>query len=292
MMDRLQLELLERPLDPRRVATMRRGSQTIAFLEGHDLIRQANEVFGYGRWGFELLSPPWCAEQGEQGPNKTPYQVWAAHGRLTVEGCPPMSDIGTNVRQGTGADGLEMAIKGAATDALKRCLKNYGDQFGLVLYDKDVPPAAVLAAYEAWHRGEPHHLATPAGNPEGSIPGERAVESGGTKPAGRVTESGSTKPPGRAIESESAIPGEQAINPEGTSDGECAPATIPQWKIDFNDMRAARKVSTKYVCMVLKVGDSLPPSALWDYIHEWVNRPGNSMARLIDEAAKLAEGAR
>lgn len=34
-----------------------------------------------------------------------------------------------------------MAVKGAVTDGLKRCLKNYGVQFGLGLYAGDVPSA-------------------------------------------------------------------------------------------------------------------------------------------------------
>lgn len=125
---------LEKALDPSKISVMQGG---IRYLEAHDVIRTANEIFGFGGWGFELACQPWVVEAGVQGQKQTPYEVWAVLGKLTVEGCPPITDIGTNTRSGTGSAGLEMAIKGAASDAIKRCLRLYGDRFGLVLYDKD-----------------------------------------------------------------------------------------------------------------------------------------------------------
>lgn len=129
---------LRGPLDPRRVITGTSGPLTgVRYLEGHDCIYWANEIFGFGEWSFELVGQPWVLESGEQGAKGTAYEVWAAVGRLTAGGVT-FQDIGTNVRQGGGSGGLEMAIKGAVTDAMKRCLRNYGNQFGLVLYDKRV----------------------------------------------------------------------------------------------------------------------------------------------------------
>lgn len=128
---------LAQPLDPKRVTVGNNGPlRGIKYLEGEDVIRTANRIFGYGGWGFELEGQPWVVEKGEQGNNNTPYEVWAAHGRLTVSGGACFADVGTCVRQGAGSGGLEMAIKGAVTDCMKRCLRNYGDQFGLILYDK------------------------------------------------------------------------------------------------------------------------------------------------------------
>ena len=105
------------------------------YLTGQDVIETANRIFGYGAWGFELITPPICLEREDR------YEVWGAHGVLHVEGGGSFSDFGTCVRNGKGPSGLEMAIKGAVTDCVKRCLRNYGDQFGLVLYEKGLTMA-------------------------------------------------------------------------------------------------------------------------------------------------------
>lgn len=147
---------LDKALDPKRITTFQSGPQKgVRYLEGEDVIRTANRIFGYGGWGYRLVSPPVCVEEGEQGQNNTLYQVWTAHVEVTVDGCPPVSDLGTNTRQGKGAAALEMAIKGAVTDGIKRCLKTYGDQFGLVLYDKDVSVADLNREYRAEHGDSP-----------------------------------------------------------------------------------------------------------------------------------------
>ena len=105
------------------------------YLTGQDVIETANRIFGYGGWGFELITPPICIEKEGN------YEVWGAHGVLRIDGGGSFSDFGTCVRNGRGAPGLEMAIKGAVTDCVKRCLRNYGDQFGLVLYEKGLTMA-------------------------------------------------------------------------------------------------------------------------------------------------------
>ena len=141
------LEELAKPLDPKRITVGQNGPlRGIKYLEGEDVIRTANHIFGYGGWSFELLSQPWIVEKGEQGDKHTPYEVWAAHGRLTVADAH-FADVGTCVRQGLGSGGLEMAIKGAVTDCVKRCLRNMGDQFGLILYDKTADMAGIAADF-------------------------------------------------------------------------------------------------------------------------------------------------
>lgn len=127
---------LSQPLDPHRVTIMPDGpAKGSKYLTGQDVIETANRIFGYGAWGFELITPPICLEREDR------YEVWGAHGVLHVEGGGSFSDFGTCVRNGKGPSGLEMAIKGAVTDCVKRCLRNYGDQFGLVLYEKGLTMA-------------------------------------------------------------------------------------------------------------------------------------------------------
>jgi hypothetical protein len=147
MLSEQALEELAKPLDPKRITVGQNGPlRGIKYLEGEDVIRTANHIFGYGGWSFELLAQPWIVEKGEQGNNHTLYEVWAAHGRLTVSDAH-FADVGTCVRQGAGSGGLEMAIKGAVTDCVKRCLRNMGDQFGLILYDKTADMAGIAADF-------------------------------------------------------------------------------------------------------------------------------------------------
>ena len=46
---------LERPIDPALVSHRRgRGGKTFSYIEGHVAIAEANRVFGFGGWGYEL----------------------------------------------------------------------------------------------------------------------------------------------------------------------------------------------------------------------------------------------
>ncbi len=47
-----QIELLNQPLDAKRVKHRPGGGNTqLSYLEGHDVINMANQIFGYGQWG-------------------------------------------------------------------------------------------------------------------------------------------------------------------------------------------------------------------------------------------------
>ena len=46
---------LERPLDPALVSHRKgRGGKTFSYIEGHVAISEANRVFGFGGWAYEL----------------------------------------------------------------------------------------------------------------------------------------------------------------------------------------------------------------------------------------------
>lgn len=149
------LTALAAPLDPSRVAVLQDGpAKGTPYMIGHDIIEALNRIFGYGEWGFSA-GTPWCIEQGPpKTDGKRSYELWGVLGKLTVRGGLGFSEVGTCVRNGDGHPGLDMAIKGAATDALKRCARNYGDQFGLVLYDKGTTGAALRAEYDEWSRAQ------------------------------------------------------------------------------------------------------------------------------------------
>lgn len=140
---------LRRPLDPDSISTLRDGPAAgTHYLEAVIVEYAANRIFGPGNWAFRLVGQPW--RETEEKRDGTPQIVWCALGELEVRGALVFRDLGTNQQSGPGAPAMEMSIKGAVTDAMKRCLKHYGDQFGLVLYDKAISMQQMQAEFAAF----------------------------------------------------------------------------------------------------------------------------------------------
>ena len=68
-------------------------------------------------------------------------RAYAATVRVTVPGSPSRTDVGFHAVAEETAEGYETAYKGAVTDALKRALRGYGEQFGNSLYGDAAPGA-------------------------------------------------------------------------------------------------------------------------------------------------------
>ncbi len=116
------------------------GGKMLDYLEGWWVKQNANRIFGIGNWSYEAL---WETmkhvelPKNRKGKDSGLYTIFV---KLTVkiDGKDIVrTDIGST--QYHGADNKEMAIKGSVTDALKRCFASFGEQFGLLLYDKDSP---------------------------------------------------------------------------------------------------------------------------------------------------------
>ncbi|HEX2911590.1 MAG TPA: RAD52 family DNA repair protein [Chloroflexia bacterium] len=137
-----QIAQLDQPLDPRRVKHRQGGGGVqLAYLKGHDVIDTANHIFGYGNWGYDLLSVDLNNIPGENG--EVIGGFYSARVRLTVANCVPITEEGVcAIQEGRNPrakiDAHDMARKGAITDALKRALRCFGDQFGNSLYDTDL----------------------------------------------------------------------------------------------------------------------------------------------------------
>jgi DNA repair and recombination protein RAD52 len=109
------------------------------YLPGWFVIDQANRIFGHDRWNYEVTDFQFVGEN-EKG-NKL---VYLARVRVTVvdedgDVIASREDVGMgdqkNKREILDAHGN--AAKAAVTDALKRALRGFGNQFGNPLYDPD-----------------------------------------------------------------------------------------------------------------------------------------------------------
>lgn len=108
------------------------------YLEGWHVINEANRIFGYGGWSYtiDMQQADMRAAKDKNG-NEQWQAAYVCICTVIVDGVT-RQDIG----YGSGfakmaGDAIEGATKEAATDALKRALRTFGNQFGLALYDKD-----------------------------------------------------------------------------------------------------------------------------------------------------------
>lgn len=131
------LARLAAELDPSKVATVAvGGGRSAPYLEGWYVISAANGIFGFDGWSYELreVEPrgSWVIQRRGVDVTVTLYQA-----RVTVTAMGVIrTDVGTGIAENETADAHSTAVKGAATDALKRALRTFGAQFGNELYDK------------------------------------------------------------------------------------------------------------------------------------------------------------
>ena len=135
---------LEQPLDPALVSQRQgRANRWYDYIEGHTVIDQANRIFGYGGWGYELVGDVSLRRIEKVDVSTGELRVTFAYSapvRVSVNGAPSRTDIGFHIVTEDTPEGHDTACKGAVTDGLKRALRSFGDRFGNGLYG-DQPAA-------------------------------------------------------------------------------------------------------------------------------------------------------
>ncbi len=135
-----QLEQLKNDLDPNRIKSRQKGDINLSYLEGFDIIDTANKVFGYGNWSYTVSSINQVSSEQNQNQNhvicyKAVVQVLVYNDSHTLKVQREDVGFGTGISK-TLADAHEGGAKEAVTDAIKRCLRSFGNQFGNSLYSK------------------------------------------------------------------------------------------------------------------------------------------------------------
>lgn len=139
-----QVAALAAPLDRANVRQREQGRGKVNYLEGWQLIAEANRIFGFDGWQRQTIAVR-CVAQAERTIGRDQKPGWGvtytARVRVTVTagGLPPLVREGTGAGHGIDTDlgqAHESAIKEAETDAMKRALMTFGNPFGLALYDK------------------------------------------------------------------------------------------------------------------------------------------------------------
>ena len=126
-----QVELLNEPILAKNVKERdgnKAGTFQLAYVEGWHVINEANRIFGFDGWSSETIYSLCVADNNES-------VTYIAKVKVTV---------GNLFREGTGAghgrfgsigEKHESSIKEAETDARKRAFMQFGNQFGLSLYN-------------------------------------------------------------------------------------------------------------------------------------------------------------
>ena len=138
-----QVAALSAPLDRANVRQREQGRGSVSYLEGWQVISEANRIFGFDGWQRSTLISR-CVAEHERPVGRDRKSGWGvtyiARVRITIT-----AGQRTLIREGSGAGhgidldlGLahESALKEAETDATKRALMTFGNPFGLALYDK------------------------------------------------------------------------------------------------------------------------------------------------------------
>jgi len=141
MFNQEQLQLLNQELDNSRVKTRSKGNIQLSYLEGHDIINTANKIFGFGNWSYSVTSLEVVSHEVNQNQNnvvcyKAVVKVEVYNQDHTLHISREDVGFGTGIAK-TLADSHEGGAKESITDAVKRCMKSYGNQLGLSLYNKD-----------------------------------------------------------------------------------------------------------------------------------------------------------
>jgi DNA repair and recombination protein RAD52 len=132
-----QIEALSQPLDMHLIRHRKgAGGRMLAYVAGKTDIDTANRIFGFGGWGTKVIarSRETCMD-GKKGE----MTFYTCDIELSVVGAAfpfPGDGVGI-VNDPYTIEMHEKARKDAYTDALKRALRHYGDQFALCLYDPD-----------------------------------------------------------------------------------------------------------------------------------------------------------
>ena len=134
---------LGQPLEPSLVSQRKgRAGRNFPYLKGHVAIDQANEVFGFGGWGYEPVGDVTLRQIETVDPRTGEVKrihAYSATVRVTVPGASPRSDVGFHTVADESGEGHETAFKGAVTDGLKRALRSFGDRFGNGLHGDQTP---------------------------------------------------------------------------------------------------------------------------------------------------------
>lgn len=169
MFNEKQVQVLSYDLDPSRIKKRDKGNISLSYLEGFDIIDTANKIFGFGNWNYSVSTLEHVSQETNQ--NQNLVICYKAIVSVTVYDLHHSKHVSReDVGFGTGvskllADAHEGGAKEAVTDALKRCFRSFGNQYGNSLYGKsqsygNQPPAQLKPPKQLHNNSAPQDYAS------------------------------------------------------------------------------------------------------------------------------------
>jgi len=156
----LQYEKLAGPLNATRIAKRSQGGKQLSYLESWDVRAHLIRMFGYGGFDLDMIDYTHVATREYTSSGDTPKPmvevIYTARMSLMIRAADGFELCHyTEAAAGSASGPASMlgehhdnALKTAASDAMKRCAMNLGNQFGLSLYDngstRDVVKATLV----------------------------------------------------------------------------------------------------------------------------------------------------
>ncbi|EPZ33873.1 hypothetical protein ROZALSC1DRAFT_28620 [Rozella allomycis CSF55] len=128
--------LLDLPLSKEHVSFKNApGGNNVGYIEGWRSIKLANDIFGFNGWSSSILDLTVDFIDEKEGKFSVGVSCLV---RIFLKDGSFHDDIGYGNAENMRSKGLaiEKAKKEACTDAVKRCLRNFGQSLGNCLYDK------------------------------------------------------------------------------------------------------------------------------------------------------------
>lgn len=128
-----QIDALKAKLPDALVSVRDGRGGRVPYMEGNVATNQANEIFGFGEWSMTVTTPPQAVPCGQYvgngGEAKARVLYWCAV-QVVALGVTH-EDVGSVAADdAANPDEIDKAIKGCVTDAMKRALRHFGEQFG------------------------------------------------------------------------------------------------------------------------------------------------------------------
>lgn len=191
-----QLAQILKGINPVRV---NRDPKGMSYVEAYEIRAHLTRIFGPLRWDEVISDQRLVFEAASEGEKPRWTVCWYAHCTLTIRSTSGKV-LATYGEGATGdaqnfpsrSDAHDMAVKTAASQALKRCAMNLGDQFGLSLYSKGSTRPLVQRTL-VWDPTEQAPAAEPDAHITAPLAPESAPENG--ESAREVTSPPASKAP-------------------------------------------------------------------------------------------------
>ena len=148
MFNEKQTQALSYDIDKSRIKSRSKGTISLSYLEGFDIIETANRIFGFGSWSYGITSLEHVSTELNQNQNHV-ISYKAVVKVLVYDKTHAKYISREDVGFGCGiakmlSDAHENGAKEAVTDAIKRAMRSFGNQFGNSLYSKEKHNAPIV----------------------------------------------------------------------------------------------------------------------------------------------------